>query len=74
MCGQHETYPAFSVAAMDMWCSSVSGRDEAPCTKTGGADSCSVVADTPATCKEKNILLYVESKIRSVMNSLFLRN
>lgn len=43
------TYPAFSVAVMDMWCSSASRRDEPPWISAGGADCCSVVADTPAT-------------------------
>lgn len=43
------TYPAFSVAVMDMWCSSASRRDEPPWISAGGAACCSVVADTPAT-------------------------
>lgn len=46
------TYPASSEAVMDIWCSSVSCRDELPCIKASGAD-CSVVADTPATLKKK---------------------
>lgn len=46
-------YPAFSVAVMDMWRSSDSCRDDVPWTDAGGADWGSVVADTPATCEQR---------------------